>query len=180
MRKAFSAILATVIVLSVCATTAFAAGPGGGRYFVDADGDGICDNSGSVCIYADADRNGVCDVCGVNHGICLTGEGTAFADADGDGICDNCGAYHWRSMAGIGCGENFVDTDGDGVCDNYVSGQCGGNGRGNGAQGRRGGNFVDADGDGVCDNYAPGQGQGGYGCGSQGGRGNGIRGGRGR
>ena len=144
MRKAFLGTLAAVIVLSTCATTAFAAGPAGGRYFVDADGDGICDNFGSMCMYA---------------------------DADGDGICDSCGMYHWCSMAGTGCGRNFVDTDGDGVCDNYLTGQGRGNGRGNGTQGGR--YFADADGDGVCDNYVPGQGRGGYGCGGRCGNGGG-------
>lgn len=44
MRKVFSGILATALVLSLCATAAFAAGPGRGRYFADADGDGVCDS----------------------------------------------------------------------------------------------------------------------------------------
>ena len=47
MKKALLGVLSTVIILSVCATTAFAAGPRFGRNFVDADGDGICDNYGS-------------------------------------------------------------------------------------------------------------------------------------
>lgn len=108
MRKVFLGVLAAVIMLSAGADTAFAAGPRGGRCFVDADGDGIC------------------DVCGANYGSCLTGEGTAFADADGDGICDNCGLYHWCGMGG----GNYIDADGDGVCDNYVSGQFRGRGWG--------------------------------------------------
>lgn len=138
MRKTISAFLAAVIVLSVCVSTAFAAGPGSGRRFVDTDGDGVCDNSGSMCIYADADGDGVCDVCLANHRGCLTREGMAFADADGDGVCDNCGMYHRCGMAGAGCGENYVDADGDGVCDRYAPGQGRGNGRGNGACGGRG------------------------------------------
>lgn len=81
MKKALLGVLSTVIILSVCATTAFAAGPRFGRNFVDADGDGLC------------------DVCGAEHGSCLTGEGAAFVDADGDGICDNYG-----SGQGRGCG----------------------------------------------------------------------------
>lgn len=160
MRKVFSGILSMVIVLSVCAATALAAGFGRGCYFVDTDGDGICDNCGT-CAYADVD--GACYVCGVNHGDCLAGEGTAFADADGDGICDNCGAYHQCKMAETGLGRNFVDADGDGVCDHHVIGQGRGNGRGNGTQGGRGRNFVDANGDGICDNYVSGQVWGGYG-----------------
>ena len=139
MRKVFSGILSMVIVLSVCA-----AGFGRGCYFVDTDGDGICDNCGT-CAYADVDGDGACYVCGVNHGDCLAGEGTAFADADGDGICDNCGAYHQCRMAETGLGRNFVDADGDGVCDHHVIGQGRGNGRGNGTQGGRGRNFVDCE-----------------------------------
>ena len=44
MKKALFRVLATVIVLAAVVTTALAAGPGGGRSFVDADGDGVCDN----------------------------------------------------------------------------------------------------------------------------------------
>jgi len=118
MRKVLSGILAAVIVLSVCATTALAAGPGRGRYFVDADGDGICDN------------------CGVYHrcGMAATSRGRNFVDADGDGVCDYYVTGQGRGNGrgnGVqgGCGRNFVDTNGDGVCDNYASSQgCGGYG----------------------------------------------------
>lgn len=101
MRKVLLGALAAVIVLLANVGTAFAAGAGCGRYFVDANGDGVCDNAGSICTYA---------------------------DADGDGVCDNCGIYHWCDMTGNG--GNHVDADGDGICDNYVTGQCVGNGRG--------------------------------------------------
>lgn len=57
MRKVFAGVLAAMVLLSSGATVAFAAGCGGGRYFVDADGNGICDNAGSMCIYTD----GICD-----------------------------------------------------------------------------------------------------------------------
>ena len=80
MKKALLGVLSTVIVLSVCAATAFAAGPRCGRNFVDADGDGVCDN------------------CGAYH-RCGTAGGGNFVDADGDGICDNYG-----SGQGRGCG----------------------------------------------------------------------------
>lgn len=122
MKKALLGVLSTAIVFSMCATTAFAAGPGGGRYFVDADGDGICDN------------------CEAYHWC-----GDNFVDIDGDGVCDNYAAGQGR---GTGRGGNFVDTDGDGVCDNYGSGQSQGRGcgygrgghcgRGNGFRGVRG------------------------------------------
>ena len=96
MRLRYFGRKGIAVALSMCTTTAFAAGHGCGRNFVDADGDGICDNA---CVYT---------------------------DADGDGICDNCGIDHWCGMAGDGCGRNFVDANGDGVCDNYTTGQgCG-------------------------------------------------------
>lgn len=51
MKKVLFRIFAAAIVLSMAVTTALAAEPGGGRYFVDADGDGVCDNyaSGQGC-----------------------------------------------------------------------------------------------------------------------------------
>jgi len=87
MRKAFSGILAAVIVFSVYAVTAFAAGPRGNRYFADAGGDAVCGSRGT-CVYVDADGDGVCDhyAAGQCGG---SGRGRNFADADGDGICDN-------------------------------------------------------------------------------------------
>lgn len=77
MKKVFAGILSAALALSLGATAAFAAGPGCGRYFVDADGDGIC------------------DVCGASH--TQPGGGRYFVDEDGDGVCDN-----YRS--GQGCG----------------------------------------------------------------------------
>lgn len=98
MKKAFAGVLAIAIVVSMCATAAFAAGPGCGRHFVDADGDGVCDNAGSRCAYADADGDGVCDICGEAH---AQPGGGNFVDADGDGVCDNC-----QSGQGRGCGHS--------------------------------------------------------------------------
>lgn len=87
-------------------------GPGQGRHhkgcgqgrsgFVDADGDGICDNHPKGC--------GQCQ-----------GRG-GFVDADGDGVCDN----HPKGR-GQGQGRGgFVDADGDGICDNHPSNGKGG------------------------------------------------------
>ena len=67
MKKIRIAAIAAAVVLALGVTTAFAAG---GRNFVDADGDGICDNRG-------------------------TGRGCWYVDADGDGVCDNYGAGRW-------------------------------------------------------------------------------------
>ena len=112
MKKAILRVLSTALVLSMCAATAFAAGPCGGRYFVDADGDGVCDNAGSRCAYVDEDGDGLCDICGTHHWC-----GGSFVDADGDGTCDN-----YRSGQGRGCG----------------GGRGGQGGRGNGFRGGRG------------------------------------------
>ncbi len=60
---------------------------GPGTNFVDADGDGICDNTGLPV--------------GVRPGTGMgTAQGVGFVDADGDGVNDN-----------------FVDLNNDGICD---------------------------------------------------------------
>ena len=127
MRKALLGAVTAAIILSLEVTSAFAAGPGCGRGFVDADGDGVCDNASSRCIYVDEDGDGVCDNVSSR---CI------YVDEDGDGVCDTCGASHTRAK-----GRNFVDADGDGVCDFYTSGQGRGCGYGRGAQGGRGNGF---------------------------------------
>lgn len=115
MRKVFLGALAAVIVLSADAGTTFAAGAGSGRYFVDADRDGVCDNAGSMCTYVDADGDGVCDVCVTNYAGCLNGDGTAFVDADGDGVCDNYAAGRSRGN-GQGRGNGRGSQGGRGRC----------------------------------------------------------------
>lgn len=69
MKKTLAGILVMAMVLSLGATTAFSAGPGNGRCFVDADGDGICDYAGSRCAYVDADGDGICDNCASCQGL---------------------------------------------------------------------------------------------------------------
>lgn len=84
--KKLAAVLAVAAVVSVCGTTALAAGPACGRNYVDANGDGVCDNWGNGGCrwnYVDADGDGICDNRG--NGGC----GWNYVDADGDGICDN-------------------------------------------------------------------------------------------
>lgn len=93
MRKVISGVFAALTVLSISTATVFAAGPGNGRYFTDADNDGIC------------------DVCGTNHGNCLGGQGAACVDADGDGICDN---YVSGQCQGSGCGHGQGSRGGHG------------------------------------------------------------------
>lgn len=68
MRKVLLGVMAAAVILSLGSTSAFAAGPGGGRCFVDADGDRICDNAGGRCAYVDADGDGICDNCQPGQG----------------------------------------------------------------------------------------------------------------
>ena len=102
MKKMVMGAIRAALVLSMAVTGAFAAGydNGRGRNFVDANGDGVCDNYGTG-----------------------TGRGQYFVDANGDGVCDNYGT-------GCGRGQYFVDANGDGVCDNYGTGCGRGQGRG--------------------------------------------------
>ena len=60
MKKMRIGILAAAMVLAVGTTSAFAAGPGRGLRYVDANGDGICDNAGQYCRYVDANGDGSC------------------------------------------------------------------------------------------------------------------------
>lgn len=84
MKKIFVAMITMGLVLMVGGTITYAAEPGRGRYFVDADGDGICDNADSMCTYADSDGDGVCDnyasgQChGRGHGCGYGGRGNGF------------------------------------------------------------------------------------------------------
>lgn len=43
MKKGLTGILTAAVILSISTTTVWAAGPGTGCRFVDADGNGICD-----------------------------------------------------------------------------------------------------------------------------------------
>lgn len=57
---------------------------GHSHYFIDANGDRICDNYNDQHHYfCDEDKNGSCDYC--NHSI----HSHLFVDEDGDEICDN-------------------------------------------------------------------------------------------
>ncbi|WP_322199044.1 hypothetical protein [Acutalibacter intestini] len=135
MYQVFLGALATSIALSMGATSTLAA-----------DSTAKVSQSlapvyaNAACAYVDADGDGICDNCDFAHG---QGWGGNFVDQDGDGVCDNfangqgCGQ---GNGLGAGCGGNFVDQDNDGVCDNFGSGQGRGYGRGNGqGRGCRGG-----------------------------------------
>lgn len=84
--KRITAVLAMVLILSLGTVTVSAHGHGGhgghnqdgycqGNNYVDADGDGVCDNRGNL-------------VCNAGNG-CACRNGNGYTDANGDGICDN-------------------------------------------------------------------------------------------
>lgn len=103
MKKVGVIVVALVLLLCIGTVGAFAA-RGNGAGFIDANGDGICDNYGSrgsgVC-FVDADGNVVCD----NYG---TGcHGVYFIDNNNDGICDNYGSrLGQKNCGGRHCGYN--------------------------------------------------------------------------
>ena len=83
MKKVLIGTLTVVLVLTAITAGAFAAGRGQGSRFVDADGNGICDNYAAYC-----------------KG---TGCGLGFVDADNDGVCDN----YASGCQGTGCGSGW-------------------------------------------------------------------------
>jgi len=113
MKKVFAGLLAAAMVFSATTTMVSAAGRGMGRNYVDADGDGICDNWGT-CGYVDEDGDGICDNCGVAHGNYLAGNGRYFIDADGDGVCDNYAAGCLKRGRGRGRGNSGCGRFGGG------------------------------------------------------------------
>ena len=92
MKRILLGVLAAGIVLSIGATTVFASGMhnGQGNAFCLS---GVC-QTGSCTNYVDADGDGLCDNCDDSHGACQTGSCTNYVDADGDGLCDNHSANH--------------------------------------------------------------------------------------
>lgn len=83
MKKILMGTAIAALVLTVGVTGAFAAG---GRNYVDANGDGICDNRGNYCRFVDTDGDGVCDYHGTS---CRYGGGYS-----GHG-CHGCGHHGW-------------------------------------------------------------------------------------
>ena len=77
--KKFVTILTMALLFSVCSATVIASKPMHGRHngcgngYVDANGDGICNNYNSNC-YGGGKHNGCC---------------SGYVDTNGDGICDN-------------------------------------------------------------------------------------------
>jgi len=107
-------LIVALVALSVgVAAAQYGQGSGaGGAQYVDANGDGECDNIGD---------------CGNGHGGCGCGEqGTNFVDANGDGECDNIGTNSRDSNSdGIpnGQDEDYVSPkDGSGNRCGYGNG----------------------------------------------------------
>lgn len=86
MKKIITCMAAMALTISLCGTTALAAGNSRGRNCIDANKDGICDYHKTACQYVDKNKDGICDICGSS--ICAKGNG--YVDANGDGICDHC------------------------------------------------------------------------------------------
>ena len=133
MKKILTGILTTAIVLSIGTTSALAAGSGRGHCGNGNSGSGrsISGNyAESVCqYYVNADGDGICDNCGTSCTGTGSGHRYHYVDADGDGVCDNAGTGN-----GSGNRYNYVDADGDGICDNAGTGARQGCGQGNGAR----------------------------------------------
>ena len=104
MRKMMSGIAAMAAVFIMSNATALAAEVAEIPSSQDADTIVSCGYCGVSCTFVDADGDGICD----NYAAQLCGAGTGLVDADGDGICDNYGTY------GCGMGAGFVESDLDG------------------------------------------------------------------
>lgn len=127
MRKMMAgmAVMAVAFIMSSATALAVEVAELPNSNSVEADISAACAYCGVSCSFVDADGDGICD----NYAAQLCGTGAGFVDADGDGICDNYGTY------GCGMGAGYVDADGDGVCDNYGTYGCG-RGRGGRGYGR--------------------------------------------
>lgn len=104
MKKTLLGILIGLVILAVGVTSAVAAGPGGRHHGTGTTGTG-------VCRYVDANGDGICDNCGIRH----TGCGSCYVDANGDGICDNCGAGQgggYVDADGDGVCDNYTGSQG--------------------------------------------------------------------
>ena len=133
MRRWMAGGLAAALALILVVGGAFAA-PAGSKY-MDAAGDGICDNYHLTgeCLRKDCRRH-----CGGTRQC--AGVGCCFVDEDGDGICDLLAAGNGGCGQGSGS-QNYVDNNGDGMCDNFASRPQNGTGcqSGHGGSHRQGG-----------------------------------------
>ena len=127
-KKVAAIVIGALVVALALPTVAFAGSHGGfGGRFAQCQGEGlgaaVMRTQGALSevggrAFVDADGDGVCDDCGFEAGACR-----GYVDENADGICDNY-------ADGAGCGRGYVDADGDGVCDRSGSGACGQGGNG--------------------------------------------------
>jgi len=88
-------ILIALVALSTgVAAAQYGQGGSGGALYVDADGNGICDNIGTCPRFVDADGDGVCDYFGING-----------RDSNGDGIPNGQDDDYERPQDGNGNGK---------------------------------------------------------------------------
>ena len=114
MKKVLTGILVVALLFSVGAISVIAASAGRGSNFVDADQDGVCDNS---------------DVTNSTGGNGF-GYNNRFVDADQDGVCDNRDVTNSTSGNGFGYHNRFIDADQDGICDYDHTRACSRHGKG--------------------------------------------------
>jgi len=122
MKKIVAGFAIVAAAFTISGSTAFAVEVATAPENLDPNTETICGYCGVSCSFVDADGDGICD----NYAINGCGMGVGYVDADGDGICDNYQTY------GCGMGLGYVDADGDGICDNYQTYGCGRGGRGRG------------------------------------------------
>lgn len=68
IKQSVAGVLTVAVILSVGATSAFAASRGYGRNFVDTNHNGVCDYRERACPYIDSDNDGICDNFGTGQG----------------------------------------------------------------------------------------------------------------
>lgn len=125
-KKFLAGVLTMAAVFTVCATSAFAAAPSGGGQSLNCNYDGGCQNCGTSHQFVDADGDGVCD--NWPDGVCQNcGTSHQFVDADEDGVCDNwtdgkCPKDGTGKRAGHGHGRGHADANGSG---SHRGGRCG-------------------------------------------------------
>ncbi len=72
---------------------------------------------GSCAYYVDENGDGICDHCTGSSG---QGQCAYYVDENGDGVCDHC-----TGSGGQGQCAYYVDDNGDGVCDHCTGGSSG-------------------------------------------------------
>lgn len=117
MKKVLAIILAVILLVSAGTIGVFAARGS----FIDADGDGACDNALTAGNYVDENNDGICDNRKNENKSQGPGikKGTDFIDADEDGVCDNRGTDECKGKGyGRQGGRGFGNSEAKGNCEN--------------------------------------------------------------